>query len=102
MRDILQTFVSIDFETKRVGNLPAVIQHSSSLQRSDKISTQRMRIKHRVPLHPSTNSREHATVSRNMQERQSKSPWSTAVTRRCLRAAGDEAPVGPAQRTGGQ
>src|SRR4029078_924288 len=87
MRDILQTLVRIDHEPERVGNLPAIIQHPASLECIDKRRAKRLRIKHRVPLHPIANGREHAAVSINIHERHIESPWPSAFTRICLRAA---------------
>src|SRR5687768_3145750 len=87
MRDILQSLVRPDLESKRVRNLPAVIQHSSSLQRIDKSCTQRIRIKHLVPFHPIADRREHAAVSINIHERHIKSPRPGAWTRIPLGAA---------------
>src|SRR5215216_5553789 len=89
MRYILQSLVRIDSEPKRVRDLPAIIQHSASFQRSDKRRTQRLRIKHRVPLHPIADGREHTAVSINIHERHIKSPRSVALTRIRLSAAWD-------------
>src|SRR5688572_21371612 len=99
MRDILQSLVRIDIESERVRNLPAIIQHSSSLQRIDERRTQRIRIKHRVPFHPIADRREHTAVSINIHERHIKSPRSGALTRIRLSAARNYALVVVPPRT---
>ena len=70
LRDVLQSFMCIDSEPKCIRDLPAVIQHSS-FECSDKLRTQRLRIKHRVPFHPIADCGEHAAVSiQQMPDRQ--------------------------------
>src|SRR5689334_25402222 len=91
MRNVLQPLVRIDFETKRVRDLATIIQDSSSFQRSDKRRAQRFRVKHCVPFHPIADRREHAAVSINIHEWHVEPPWSIALARIRLCAAGDDA-----------
>src|SRR6185503_17091160 len=99
VRYILHALVRIDDESKRVSDLSTIIQHASSFERGDKRSTQRIRIEHRVPLHPIANRREHAAVSINIHERHVEPPWSIALTRIRLSAAWNDSLVVVSPRT---